>query len=81
MRGRAGKKGQDFWVKMVGEKEMEVMLNNKYTLGPEDKYFEAMPFVIDLINEKNSLEKKKYHDVFDISYFPTLEFELGSCKM
>ena len=27
------------------------------------------------------LEKKKYHDVFEISYFPTLEFELGGCKM
>ena len=40
-----------------------------------------MPFVIDMINEKNRLEKKKYHDVFEISYFPTLEFELAKCKM
>ena len=66
---------------MGSEKEMEVQLNNRYTVGPQSKYFEVMPFVIDLINEKNKLEQKKYHDVFEISYFPSLEFELGKCKM
>jgi len=61
-----------FWVKVGEKEEMEVNLNNKYTLNKDDKYYEVMPFVIDLINEKNMLEKKKYHDVFEISYFPSL---------
>lgn len=40
-----------------------------------------MPLVINLINEKNMLEKKKYHDVFEINYYPTIEFELAKAKM
>ena len=34
---------------------MEVKLNNKYTIEKDNKYYEVMPFVIDLINEKNQL--------------------------
>lgn len=37
--------------------------------------------MIDDLNDKNNMEKKKYHDVFEITYFPTLEFELAKAKM
>jgi hypothetical protein len=33
------------------------------------------------LNHKNNNEKKKYHDVFEISYFPTFEFQLAKAKM
>ncbi len=39
-------------------------MNNTYTIAPDHKYYEVILFVIDLINEKNRLEKKKYHNVF-----------------
>lgn len=39
----------------VNEKEMEVNLNSKYTIEKGNKYYEVMPLVIDLINEKNQL--------------------------
>ncbi len=61
-------------MKSVSAKEREVHLNSTYTIQEDHRYFEVMPLVINLINEKNSLEKKKYHDVFEISYYPTLEF-------
>ena len=57
---------------MTPNNELEVYLNNKYTIDKENKYYEVMQLVIDMINEKNNHEKKKYHDVFEISYFPTL---------
>ena len=57
-------KEKEFSFKQVSQNELQVMLNNKYTIDKNSKYFEVIPFVIDLINEKNNLEKKKYHDVF-----------------
>lgn len=45
-----GKKEGDFYVKSVSENEKEVQLNNKYTINSENKYFEVIPFVINLIN-------------------------------
>lgn len=66
---------------MTANNELEVFLNNKYVLDKENKYFEVMPLLIYMINQKNSLEKKKYHDVFEITYFPSIEFELAKCKM
>lgn len=75
------KSKDEFFVKSISEKEREVRLNNTYNITSEHKYFEVMPLVINLINEKNRAEKKKYHDVFEINYFPTIEFELAKCKM
>jgi deltex-like protein len=36
---------------------------------------------VEEINKKNQLEKKKYHDVFEISYFHTIEFTFGKIEM
>ena len=60
---------------------MEIYLNNKYTIDDKSDFFETIPFIIGDLNYKNNLEKKKYHDVFEISYFPTLEFVLAKAKM
>ena len=67
-----GKKKGDFCINMTPNNELEVFLNNKYVLDKENKYFEVMPLVIYMINEKNNLERKKYHDVFEITYFPSI---------
>ena len=53
--GMGGKKQKEFWVKVNEKEEMEVNLNSKYTIEKENKYYDVMPFVIDLINEKNQL--------------------------
>ena len=62
----------EFFVKSVSDKEREVHLNSTYSIDRDHKYYEVMPLVINLINEKNMLEKKKYHDVFEINYYPTI---------
>lgn len=38
-------------------------------------------FIIPLIDEKNAKERAKYHDVFEIQYFPSMEFKLAGSKM
>jgi len=58
-----------------------VHLNNKYTIDSTNDFFEVIPFIMEYLNLKNNLEKKKYHDVFEISYFPTFEFQLAKAKM
>jgi len=60
---------------------MEVYLNNKYTIDSKNDFFEVIPFIMEYLNRKNNIEKKKYHDVFEISYFPTFEFLLAKAKM
>lgn len=80
MGGILGKKEQ-FYVKQVSATEKEVVLTGKYTINSEHPLFEAIEFIVPMIEEKNEREKNKYHDVFEISYFHTLEFTLGKCKM
>lgn len=67
-------------MKSVSAKEREVHLNSTYTIQEDHRYFECDASAINLINE-NSLEKKKYHDVFEISYYPTIEFNSARAKM
>lgn len=46
---KAKKRGA-FAIDMNPNGELEVFLNSKYTIDKDNKYFEAMPLVIDLIN-------------------------------
>ena len=60
---------------------MQVLLNATYSVDRDSRYFEVLPFLIDLINDKDRRERKQFGEVLKIRYFPSLEFELGKCKM
>lgn len=68
-----------FGVKHLNDDEVEVQLNGKYTIKKEDKYFDTIDFLIELINEKNSHEY--FPSCLKIEFFPSCEFEIGKFKM
>jgi hypothetical protein len=76
-----GKKGGEFFVKQTGPNEKEVVLTTKYTIKSDHHLFEPIEYLVQMIDEKNVLVRKHYHDVFEISYFHTVEFTLAGSKM
>ena len=56
-----------------------MFLNNKYELKEGDEFYETAEFIVELINEKNS--KKEFDKMFGITFYSSLEFKLGKCKM